>query len=359
MLKDRQIWQELYEEAPDAILLVDAMGAIKHANREAESLFGYAKNDLIGSPIEILIPERYNPKHVGLRNHYIANPHRRPMGAGLALAARRKDGTEIPVDIMLSPIHVSDEKLIICVIRDVTERRKAEEALKDFASELQRSNEELEQFAYVASHDLQEPLRSVASSCQFLERSLKGKLDQDTEEFLGFAIDGAKRMQDLISDLLAYSRVSRVLELRPVDISKVLDRVQANLSSQIQDTEAAIIRGNLPIIKGDFSLLTQLFQNLITNALKFRTDAKPVVTISADYVENELIFSISDNGIGIQNNNLEKIFDLFKRLHRHEKYPGTGIGLAICKKIIETHGGRIWVESVPGQGSTFKFTIPA
>ncbi len=240
------------------------------------------------------------------------------------------------------------------------ERRRAEDSLKLHAQELARSNEELQQFAYVASHDLQEPLRMVASYTQLLGRRYKGKLDKDADEFIHYAVDGVNRMQRLIQDLLAYSRVgTRGREFKPCDANKVLERSLANLQALVGETHATIDAGPLPTVLGDETQLTQLFQNLIGNALKFRGPEAPRVEVRAEPQGAEWRFSVKDNGIGIDPQYFERIFIIFQRLHGKEEYPGTGIGLSICKKIVERHGGRIGLESQPGGGSTFWFTLPA
>jgi PAS domain S-box-containing protein len=254
--------------------------------------------------------------------------------------------------------------------RDITARKAAEDALEEKAGELTRSNRELEQFAYVASHDLQEPLRMIASYTQLLARRYEGKLDNDALEFIGYAVEGATRMQVLINDLLSYSRVgTRGKPFGSTDCNEVLARALENLKIAIEDAKATVTSSSLPMVIGDGVQLTQLMQNLVSNAVKFR-GAPPKVHLSAELKRAPLldpetnlpmcewVFSIKDNGIGIEPQYFERIFVIFQRLHTREQYPGTGIGLAICKKIVERHGGRIWVESVPKEGTTFYFTIP-
>jgi PAS domain S-box-containing protein len=351
----------LLEAAPDGVVIVDAAGLIQIVNRQTEVLFGYPRAELLGQPVEVLLPERFRGRHVGHRTGYQGDPHTRPMGTGLELFGLRRDGSEFPLEISLSPMTSEDgETLIISNIRDVTARKMADERLQATAADLARSNAELEQFAYVASHDLQEPLRMVASYTQLLARRYHGKLDQDADEFIGFAVDGARRMQELINDLLTYSRVgTRPLQLEVVDTAQTVDQVVSDLAAAIQDSHATVIRDDLPQLGGDPTQLRQLFQNLIANGIKFhRPDDAPLVRISATREHGAWLFSVDDNGIGIEPQYQERIFALFQRLHTRADYPGTGIGLAICKKIVERHGGHIRVDSTPGRGTTFLFTLP-
>jgi len=243
--------------------------------------------------------------------------------------------------------------------RDVTAATVAEAKLKKEREELARSNAELEQFAYVASHDLQEPLRAVASCVQLLKKRYEGKLDDRADEFISHAVEGTKRMQALITDLLAYSRVgTHQKPFGPVDCQETLDEALANLSVAIKETGATVTHDALPTVPADPTHLTQVWQNLIGNAVKFRAPGRtPEIRVSARHENDEWRFGVSDNGIGIEPQYFDRIFRVFQRLHTRTSYPGTGIGLAICKKIVERHGGRIWIESQPDQGSTFFFTL--
>jgi PAS domain S-box-containing protein len=244
-------------------------------------------------------------------------------------------------------------------IKDITERKQAEEMLKSKLEELARSNTELEQFAYVSSHDLQEPLRMISSYLQLLQRRYQGNLDDKADKYIHFAVDGAFRMQGLINDLLEFSRVtSRAREPEPVDCEFVLNQALSNLEVSMKENEATVSYGSLPEVIADSTQLVQVFQNLIINSMKFHSEEPPQIYICAEEKSSEWVFSVQDNGIGIDPQYSEKIFEVFKRLHKKEEYEGTGIGLAVCKKIVERHGGRIWVESELGKGSTFYFTLP-
>ena len=257
-------------------------------------------------------------------------------------------------------------QMILLAIEDITEQKRVErelkqaEELKQAIAALKRSNRELEQFAYVASHDLQEPLRMVSSFTQLLAKRYQGKLDKDADEFIAYVVAGAKRMQALINDLLTYSRVdTRGKSFEPIDSEAAFDQAIANLRVAIKEGEAVITHDPLPPLIADDLQIVQLFQNLLGNAIKFHGKEPPRIHVSAKQEGNEWVFSFRDNGIGIAPEYFDRVFVIFQRLHGREEYPGTGTGLAICKKIVERHGGRIWVESAPSKGSTFYFTIPA
>lgn len=236
--------------------------------------------------------------------------------------------------------------------QELTERKKIQE-------ELERSNADLERFAYLASHDLQEPLRMVTSFTQLLAKRYQGQLDSEADRIIGFAVDGAKRMEALIRDLLTYSRLSvQGKSFDPIKCEEVLDLTLNNLQLLIQETGTSICRNPLPTIRADESQLVQLFQNILSNAIKYRSNKPPEITVGAKAANGQWLFYFQDNGIGINPQYFGRIFDIFQRLHTREKYPGTGIGLAVCQKIVNRHGGKMWVESEPDQGSTFYFTLP-
>jgi len=262
---------------------------------------------------------------------------------------------------LLSSVAIKDNKgkilHSVSVQRDITKRRQAEENLRKMAEELKRSNKDLEQFAYVASHDLQEPLRTVASYVQLLQRRYKGKLDADADEFIAFAVDGAKRMHFLLNDLLAFSRI-KLLAWESVETGDILRQALTDLRVAIEESGAVVTCDTLPAVIGDRSQLSRLFRDLISNAIKYRREESPRIHITSEKKDREWVFSFRDNGIGIAEEYFDRIFVIFQRLHTRDKYPGTGMGLAMCKKIVERHGGRLWLESREGVGSVFYFTLP-
>ena len=482
-------YRGLLEAAPDAMVVVNPSGEIVLVNLQAERQFGYRRDELIGQKVTNIIPEGFAERLIADGTRTAAEALVQQIGTGLELSGRRKDGSEFPIEIMLSPLESSEGILVTAAIRDITERMRVEDALrrdeerfrlivsnvKDYAHimldteglvvswnegaerikgfraeeiigqhfsrfypaedlrdgrpafeleqaskygrfegegwrvrkdgsrflanvvitalrddrgrlrgfgkitrdisaqreseqnlmksmrELKRSNDELEQFAYVASHDLQEPLRMVASYTQLLAQRYKGRLDSDADEFIAFAVDGCTRMQRLIQDLLSYSRAgTNIGTLKEISADKALEEALMNLRLSIKESAAVVTHDPLPAIISDDAQLVQLFQNLISNAIKYRGADAPHIHISAaENDSNEWIFSVRDNGLGIDPQYFERIFVLFQRLHGQKEYEGTGIGLAMCKKIVHRLGGRIWVESQASKGSTFYFALPA
>jgi PAS domain S-box-containing protein len=352
-------YRGLLEAAPDAMVIADEQGLIVLVNAQTESLFGYHRHELVGQSVEMLVPQSFRAAHSQQRQGYTANPHKRIMDRGVELRGLRRDGSEFPAEIGLSPLETADGILVTAAIRDISLRKKSEEQLMRTMDELQRSNDDLQQFAYVASHDLQEPLRMVASYTQLIASRYQGKLDADADEFIAFAVDGCNRMQVLIQDLLAYSRAGTDGKaLSEVSSEETLLAALANLGLMLEKSSAIVTHDLLPTIMTDETQLRQVLQNLIGNAIKYRGAEAPQVHVSAKNDAKRWIFSVRDNGLGIDPKYFERIFILFQRLHGRHEFEGTGIGLAICKKILERLGGNIWVESQLGQGSTFFFALP-
>jgi len=353
-------YRGLLEAAPDAMVVVNQAGEIVLFNLQAEKQFGYHRDELVGQKVKNIIPKGFAERLLadGLRS--VEDALAQQIGTGIELTGRRKDGSEFPIEIMLSPLESPEGTLVTAAIRDITERKRAEQHLVKTVAELNRSNDELQQFAYVASHDLQEPLRMVASYTQLLAERYKGRLDSDADEFIAYAVDGSNRMQVLIQDLLSYSRAgTNGRTLRKISSDNALKEALTNLRATIQESGAVVTYDSLPIITTDGTQLTQVFQNLVGNAIKYRSAEIPKVHVSASKNDgNEWIFSVRDNGMGIDAQYFERIFVLFQRLHGQTEFKGTGIGLTICKKILEQLGGRIWVESQPEKGSTFHFALP-
>ena len=346
----------LLENVNDAVIASDERFVTRAWNRAAEEMYGWTAEEIIGRPTaEVLQPEFVDvePDEVfrrlleeGSFQGEVIRPH--------------KDGTRIHTEARAISLRDKDGHLtgFVSIDRDITERKRAEAALEGHARELRRSNADLQQFASIASHDLQEPLRMVSGYTQLLARRYKGKLDADADEFIGYAVAGARRMQWLIDDLLAYSQVDTSgRSFDPTDCNEVVRQCVANLEATVRESSAQITLDDLPTVSADSSQLGQVFQNLIANAIKFRDQEPPRVHVSARRDDDEAVFAVRDNGIGIEPEDTERIFAVFQRLHTRDEFPGSGIGLSICKRIVERHGGRIWVESSPGEGATFRFTI--
>jgi len=488
LLDSEERFRGLLEAAPDAMVVVNQSGEIVLLNVQAEKQFGYRREELLGQKVKNIIPEGFAERLIADGTRTAAEAMAQQIGTGIELSGRRKDGNEFPIEIMLRPLENADGILVTAAIRDITERKQAEETLrqseesnrlivsntKDYAimmldlggnvvnwnegaerikgyraeeiigqhfscffpaedisngkpalqleeaarvgrfededwrirkdgsrffasvvitalreetgllrgfgkitrditerkkfeehlvktaEELRRSNDQLQQFGYVASHDLQEPLRMVASYTQLLATRYKGRLDSDADDFIDYAVDGCNRMQGLIQDLLAYSRSgTNEKALREISGENALKEALANLRATIGESGAIVTHDSLPSITTDEVQLVQVFQNLVGNAIKYCSAAVPLVHVSATKNGgNEWIFSVRDNGLGIEPQYFERIFIIFQRLHGRQEFNGTGIGLAICKKIVERLGGRIWVESQLAKGSTFYFALP-
>ncbi len=353
-------YRGLMEAAPDAMVIVNQTGDIVLLNLQAEIQFGYRRDELVGRQVTNIIPEGFAERLIADGTRSAADALAQQIGTGIELTGLRKDGSKFPIEIMLSPLENAEGILITAAIRNISVRKISEEHLIKTAEELKRSNIELQQFSYVASHDLQEPLRMVASYTQLLAKRYRGRLDSDADEFIEYAVDGCNRMQGLIQDLLAYSRSGTDAKvLHEISGEAALKEALTNLRATIEESGAIVTHDALPTIISDDTQVALVFQNLIGNAIKYRGAEAPRVHISAvKNGGNVWIFSVRDNGLGIEPQYFERIFILFQRLHGRNEFNGTGIGLAICKKTVERLGGKIWVESQPEKGSTFFFSLP-
>jgi len=338
----------LLESAPDAIIIMDKDGIIKLVNAQAEKLFEYERENLLSQSINLLIVDNNKGSEVdrGKLFFKLSQTHR----LILNIHGRKKNGHEFPIEINFSPLQTETESLVSVAIRDISERK--------YIKELERKNKELEQFVYIASHDLQEPLNTITSFISLIEEEHKDKLDKEGSAYIDYIRESANRMAMLITDILEYSRIGRKSQFEIMDCNEIVAQVIHDMNATLVETNAKITYGKLPAIRGYPIEIRLLFQNLISNAVKFqKKNVSPDIKISA-FEENEFWhFTVKDNGIGIDEKHKDKIFIIFQRLHNLRKYDGTGIGLAHCKKIIELHHGKIWVESVEHEGSTFHFTL--
>jgi len=362
-------FRNLLESAPDSLIIVNEAGIIQLVNAQALKMFGYEREEMIGLNVTALMPARYENMHPFRRFSMFGPHHTTQVAEGFELFCLNKQGREFPVEINLSPMETDEGQLLTAAIRDVSEKRQLERAIREAnitlerkvrqrTEELERKNKELETFAYVASHDLQEPLRTIASFVDLLNRQYKSRLDENADKYMNYIVESSDRMKTLIKDLLDYSRLGREKEARQVNCNTIVEQVRADLNVVIKDNQAEIKADELPVIEAYPTELKLLFQNLVSNSIKFRKPGvAPVVEIGAFRQNGHWTFHFRDNGIGIERQYLEKIFVIFQRLHNRTSYEGSGIGLAHCKKIVELHGGNIWVESEPGVGSTFYFTI--
>ena len=353
-LRDRSI-----NSATNGILIADArqpdMPTV-YCNAAFEKITGYAAEEVLGKNCRFL--QGTDQQQPGL--DAIRQAIRRGTEAKAELRNYRKDGSLFWNELYIAPVKDPRGRLthFIGIQTDITQRKHQEIELANKTRELAQSNAELQQFAYVASHDLQEPLRMVASYTQLLGKRYRGKLDQDADEFIGYAVDGATRMQRLIRDLLEYSRVGAERQsFEETDCELVFDQAMQNLSASVRERHAEVTHDPLPTVQVSPTHLIQVFQNLIGNALKFQGAAPPKIHVGAKALPDGWEFSVRDNGVGMPGDQLDRIFAIFQRLHGQSEYPGTGIGLAICKRIVGKYGGQIWAESEPGQGSTFYFTL--
>ncbi len=355
--ESEQRFRTLLKSLHEGIWALDKNDNTTFVNPRMAEMLGYTEEEMLGRPVYSFNDDEW-------KKFTAEKMERRKRGVSEQLEGElvRKDGGRVYALFETSPIMDQDGNYAgsIAGVQDITARKLGEEKLRQTMAELDRSNKELEQFAYVTSHDLREPLRMMTSFSQSLEKRYKDKLDSTANEYIHFIVDGATRMQKLIDDILVYSRVTtRAQPFAPVDMEKVLDDALFSVKAAVQEAGAEVTHDPLPVVKADASQMAQVLQNLLGNAVKFsREGVSPKVHVSAKKDDGAWLFSVQDNGIGIDPELFGRLFNLFQRLHPPDKYPGTGVGLAVTKKIVERHGGRIWVESGPGQGSVFHFTIP-
>ncbi|HMK45833.1 MAG TPA: PAS domain S-box protein [Methanocella sp.] len=388
----------IFASSPDSITLIDTNGIVIECNQATAKMHGYPdKEALIGtSAYELIAPYDFTKAEDAMKDVILNG-----LKKACEITLRDISGKEFPAEVSASALRDRSGQpvALVAITKDITERKHAFEAIRKAHDDLEirvverttdlmksntalhaeinerkriqqilekeqldlkRSNEELEQFAYIASHDLQEPLRMVNSYVKLIEKRYKGKLDSDADDYIQYAVDGTTRMQMMIADMLQYSLVGTKSQLfEQVDMERAFLKVQNSLSAAIEESNATVTHTPLPTVLGDSMQIMQVFHNLLSNAIKYRGEHAPVINVSAEKADDEWIFSVKDNGIGIDPQYFSKLFVIFHRLHNRTEYDGNGIGLAICKKIVERHGGRIWIESSPGAGSEFKFTIPS
>jgi PAS domain S-box-containing protein len=353
--ESRSKYSDLYDFAPVGYFTIDKSGLILEVNLTGAGLLGIERRSLIKKPFSIFLHKGDKDTFYMYRKQILEKKKRHTCEVRL----KRKDKSEFNAQLVGIAVEDSEgNELCRTSVIDITDRKRAEEELKQKVKELARSNSDLERFAYIASHDLKSPLLSIGGFSKMLKEKYKNKLDKDAHKHIDFIVNSTVRMEALINDLLNYSRIATASrKLNPIDVNKIVVKAIANLTVEIERNRAKVTHDSLPTVMGNDFQIEQLFQNLIGNAIKFRSQEPPRVHISVEQQGEDWVFSVKDNGIGIASENRVRIFNIYQRLKRGE-YEGAGIGLATCKKIVEIHGGRIWVESELVKGSVFYFTIP-
>jgi PAS domain S-box-containing protein len=350
-------YRELFEHANDLVFTVDLDGKFTSMNQTAEEITGFSRSELLGADLSVLVPPKYVDKVREMMRHKLATHER----TRYEIEILAKDGGIVPVEIGSRLIYENDVAVEIQgIARDISERKAAEDKLARTIAELERSNQELEQFVGVASHDMHAPLRRIAGFGRLLQQRKSVLLDEQGREWIDFLVSSSEQMQQLIDDLLSHSRVgASTMAAERVDCDAVVREAMSNMADAIQASNAELRVGKLPTVMANHIALVQLFQNLIDNAIKYRSNSQPIVEVAAKRQRDVWRFHVKDNGIGIDPEYQQEIFEAFRRLHSDDEYEGTGIGLATCKKIVERLGGTISVVSEPGNGAEFSFTLPA
>jgi PAS domain S-box-containing protein len=347
----------IVETAVDAIITIDERGTIDSFNPAAERLFGYPRDEVLGKNISQLMPAPYREEHDGYLEHYLATGEKRIIGLGREVVAQRKDGTTFPIELSVSEMQVGSRRMFTGLVHDISQRKQAEERQALLIRELESANEELKNFAYVVSHDLKAPLRAIGSLADWISTDQSEKLDADGKEHLRLLIQRTRRMDSLIDGILQYSRVGRVREaVVAVDMNEIVEEALAMLAPPPHIRVE--VAPDLPTVRAERTRMLQVFQNLLSNAIKYLDKPEGLIRVDCVGHDQEWEFSVSDNGPGIETRHFKRIFQLFQTLAPKDRVESTGVGLSLVKKIVEMYGGRVWIESQPGAGSTFFFTLP-